>query len=181
MWHPHVYGTPPKSPTPFSIDDILKQLQSTSTNPATDMPEGPKKLMPGWAHLINNFILQQQYTVFDYGANVAEIQNFYRQQAQLRYWCHMKGSCMGKFLESYCSPPFEFKNFTVSWFSKFVIYYQKIHPKIQNYSHMSQKGVKMMLISDAPLKINQMGPCSSFYKLSIWFFFKFLICPVFWH
>ena len=60
MWHPHVYGTPPKSPTPFSIDDILKRPQSASTNPATDMAEGLKKLMPGWAHLINNFILQQQ-------------------------------------------------------------------------------------------------------------------------
>ena len=111
MWHPHVYGTPPKSPTPFSIDDILKRPQSASTNPATDMAEGLKKLMPGWAHLINNFILQQQYTVFDYGANVAEIQNFYRQQAQLRYWCHMKGSCMGKFLEDYFLPPFEFEKF----------------------------------------------------------------------
>jgi hypothetical protein len=25
MWHPHVYGTRPKSPTPFSIDDILRR------------------------------------------------------------------------------------------------------------------------------------------------------------
>jgi hypothetical protein len=25
MWHPHVYGMPPKSPTHFSIDDILKR------------------------------------------------------------------------------------------------------------------------------------------------------------
>ena len=25
MWHPHVYRTPPKSPIPFSIDDILKR------------------------------------------------------------------------------------------------------------------------------------------------------------
>ena len=25
IWHPHVYKAPPKSPTPFSIDDILKR------------------------------------------------------------------------------------------------------------------------------------------------------------
>ncbi len=23
MWHPHVYASPPKQPTPFSINDIL--------------------------------------------------------------------------------------------------------------------------------------------------------------
>jgi hypothetical protein len=27
MWHPHVYGLPPKRPTPFSIDDILQSQQ----------------------------------------------------------------------------------------------------------------------------------------------------------
>ena len=25
MWHPHVYGHPPKCPTPFSIEDILSR------------------------------------------------------------------------------------------------------------------------------------------------------------
>ena len=48
------------------------------------------------------------YTVFDSGANVAKIQNFYRQLVQLSYGCHLKGSCMGKFLKKRNSPPFEF-------------------------------------------------------------------------
>ena len=69
MWHPHVYATPPKSPTPFSIDDILKRRpQTTSINPtvASEMADSLKKLIPalqqpaGWAHLINNLLLQQQ-------------------------------------------------------------------------------------------------------------------------
>jgi hypothetical protein len=25
MWHPHVYGQPPKQPTPFSINNILQR------------------------------------------------------------------------------------------------------------------------------------------------------------
>ena len=74
MWHPHVYATPPKSPTPFSIDDILKRRQpqtmtSASINPsvASEMADSLKKLIPalqqpaGWAHLINNLLLQQQH------------------------------------------------------------------------------------------------------------------------
>lgn len=32
MWHPHVYRPPPKSPTPFSIDDILHS-QNPSPRP----------------------------------------------------------------------------------------------------------------------------------------------------
>ena len=31
MWHPHVYRTPPKSPTPFSIDDILGRPSSVAS------------------------------------------------------------------------------------------------------------------------------------------------------
>ena len=70
MWHPHVYATPPKSPTPFSIDDILKRRpQTTSITPtvASEMADSLKKLIPalqqpaGWAHLINNLLLQQQH------------------------------------------------------------------------------------------------------------------------
>ena len=75
MWHPHVYATPPKSPTPFSIDDILKRRQpqmtmtSSGINPsvASEMADSLKKLLPalqqpaGWAHLINNLLLQQQH------------------------------------------------------------------------------------------------------------------------
>ena len=74
MWHPHVYATPPKSPTPFSIDDILKRRQpqtmtSAGINPsvASEMADSLKKLIPalqqpaGWAHLINNLLLQQQH------------------------------------------------------------------------------------------------------------------------
>ena len=50
-------------------------------------------------------------TVFDSGGNVAKIPNFYRQQVELSYWYHMKGSCMGKFLEDCFLPPFEFEKF----------------------------------------------------------------------
>ena len=35
MWHPHVYAVPPKSPTPFSIDDILSRK---SNSPRTVNP-----------------------------------------------------------------------------------------------------------------------------------------------
>ena len=42
MWHPHVYRTPPKSPTPFSIDDILKR---TSNHVASS------SAVPNLAHL----------------------------------------------------------------------------------------------------------------------------------
>ena len=35
MWHPHVYGTPPKCPTPFSIDDILRHRQQQQQQPST--------------------------------------------------------------------------------------------------------------------------------------------------
>ena len=40
MWHPHVYATPPKSPTPFSIDDILKRHQrGPQSGPGLGMTE----------------------------------------------------------------------------------------------------------------------------------------------
>ena len=52
-----------------------------------------------------------QSTVFDSGANVAKISNVYRQLVQPSYWCQMKGSCMGKFLEDCFPPPFEFERF----------------------------------------------------------------------
>ena len=53
-------------------------------------------------------------TVFDSGGNVAKIPNFYRQQVELSYWFHMKGSCMVKFLEDCFSHPFEFgKTYTL--------------------------------------------------------------------
>ena len=53
-------------------------------------------------------LMLYRLTVFDSGANVAKIQNFYRQLVQLSYGCHLKGSCMGKFLKKRNSPPFEF-------------------------------------------------------------------------
>ena len=59
MWHPHVYRTPPKSPTPFSIDDILNRPQTASNPAASEMADSIKRLMPGWAHLISNFLQQQ--------------------------------------------------------------------------------------------------------------------------
>ena len=54
------------------------------------------------------FVGTGQFTVFPGAENVASEWNFYRQQVQLSYWCHLKGSCMCKFLKKSISPPFEF-------------------------------------------------------------------------
>ena len=51
-WHPHVYAPPPKSPTPFSIDDILKRQQAGSSqhpNQAMDYVSEWNKLLALWA------------------------------------------------------------------------------------------------------------------------------------
>lgn len=55
-WHPHVYATPPKSPTPFSIDDILKRQQGekrVSPNPMDYVSEW-NKLLALWAMVGSN-------------------------------------------------------------------------------------------------------------------------------
>ena len=50
-WHPHVYATPPKSPTPFSIDDILKRQQGEKRVPPNPMDYVSEwnKLLALWA------------------------------------------------------------------------------------------------------------------------------------
>ena len=56
-WHPHVYATPPKSPTPFSIDDILKRQQvgsSGNTVQAMDYVSEWNKLLALWAMVGQN-------------------------------------------------------------------------------------------------------------------------------
>lgn len=45
MWHPHVYKEPPKSPTPFSIDDILKRPKEEADSHMT-------RLLPDLTHVL---------------------------------------------------------------------------------------------------------------------------------
>ncbi|RZF44595.1 hypothetical protein LSTR_LSTR001353 [Laodelphax striatellus] len=40
-WHPHVYASPPKAPTPHLIADILGWTSSTTTLPPRDVPTTP--------------------------------------------------------------------------------------------------------------------------------------------
>ena len=56
MWHPHVYGTPPKTPTPFSIDDILNNRQQHQ--PRTE--DVPLSKITEWQHILATLALQQQ-------------------------------------------------------------------------------------------------------------------------
>ena len=70
MWHPHVYATPPKSPTPFSIDDILKRHQrGPQSGPGLGMAEVNyvsewNKLLALWAMVGPNSAQCKIFTSF---------------------------------------------------------------------------------------------------------------------
>ena len=67
MWHPHVYRTPPKSPTPFSIDDILKRGGPVAGAALKNAHEVAEEWLRVWQYINNAMqhqkMLQQQSEV----------------------------------------------------------------------------------------------------------------------
>jgi len=61
IWHPHVYKAPPKSPTPFSIDDILKRGPQGSVTGAgmKNADDVAEEWLRVWQY-INNAMHQQK-------------------------------------------------------------------------------------------------------------------------
>lgn len=83
MWHPHVYRPPPKSPTPFSIDDILHSQNNPSPKPlmtpsamaatAAAMSNLANFTPEEWlrvAYYINNAMQQGQKMIHSNSANL---------------------------------------------------------------------------------------------------------------
>ena len=61
MWHPHVYGTRPKSPTPFSIDDILTGNNRMDGSGGPPMPRSALEMTGALlAHHLMGAMQQQQ-------------------------------------------------------------------------------------------------------------------------
>ena len=76
MWHPHVYRTPPKSPTPFSIDDILKRGGPVAGAALKNAHEVAEEWLRVWQYINNAMqhqkMLQQQQSEVESGRDSTE-------------------------------------------------------------------------------------------------------------
>ena len=68
IWHPHVYKAPPKSPTPFSIDDILKRGPQGNLlrdiDKKTVKREGIPTFERGWVFFKGQIISKVNFSFF---------------------------------------------------------------------------------------------------------------------
>ena len=75
LWHPHVYRTPPKSPTPFSIDDILHRRIPTAEDFRNSV--AANSLNPFLSGAAGNFSVGEWYRIYHF------LNNAMQQQQQL--------------------------------------------------------------------------------------------------